>query len=263
MRKFVIFFAAAVLIFTSLTFIAIGFQRGSLEGTSNGAADKTFAAKIATLTEAWAKDQKLLMSYEREQSKIRAEVIQRRRLYQNGLISKAEVFEVEQSLVRALARIFELRRSLIEYDMAITEATLRDHLQRLPDSGLNSFTESTHLTRFNGPAKWSLKNAPGIEEFYFQKFGRKLPITAFGQTATHKRLRFDHRDAMDVALHPDSMEGKALIHHLRESGIPFVAFRNPVAGASTGAHIHIGPPSPRTVSHWPGMPWPKMESLRG
>jgi hypothetical protein len=50
---------------------------------------------------------------------------------------------------------------------------------------------------------------------------------------------------MDVALHPDSKEGQSLLNHLRQVGIPFIAFRNAVPGASTGAHIHIGKPSPR------------------
>jgi hypothetical protein len=31
---------------------------------------------------------------------------------------------------------------------------------------------------------------------------------------------------------------------LRRAGIPFIAFRSAVAGAATGAHIHIGQPSP-------------------
>jgi len=48
-----------------------------------------------------------------------------------------------------------------------------------------------------------------------------------------------------VALHPDSREGQSLIAYLRQSGIPFIAFRGAVPGAATGAHIHIGQPSPR------------------
>jgi hypothetical protein len=78
-----------------------------------------------------------------------------------------------------------------------------------------------------------------------ETFGRSLPISALGQTSTHDRLRFDHRDAMDVALHPDSREGQSLLNFLRQAGIPFVAFRGSVPGTSTGAHIHIGKPSPR------------------
>jgi hypothetical protein len=82
-----------------------------------------------------------------------------------------------------------------------------------------------------------------IKRFFFQTFGKALPISALGQTAVHDRMNFDHKDAMDVAVHPDTPEGRGLIAHLRQAGIPFIAFRGSVAGSATGAHIHIGNPS--------------------
>jgi hypothetical protein len=60
-------------------------------------------------------------------------------------------------------------------------------------------------------------------------------------------MRLNHRDAMDVALHPDSVEGKSLIAYLRKAEIPFMAFRNGVPGSASGAHIHIGKPSLRAA----------------
>ena len=36
-----------------------------------------------------------------------------------------------------------------------------------------------------------------------------------------------------------------LAHYARARGIPFLAFRGPLAGASTGAHVHVGAASPR------------------
>ena len=53
---------------------------------------------------------------------------------------------------------------------------------------------------------------------------------------------------MDVALHPDSNEGRSLLSYLRQGGIPFIAFRSAVPGAATGAHIHIGSPSVKAVA---------------
>jgi hypothetical protein len=103
-----------------------------------------------------------------------------------------------------------------------------------------------YTDRRNAP--WSLKEAPNIDKYFFQTFGHNLPVSALGQTPTHDRLRFDHRNAMDVALHPDSMEGKVLIAYLRRSGVPFIAFRSAAVGASTGAHIHIGKPSRRMAA---------------
>jgi hypothetical protein len=129
--------------------------------------------------------------------------------------------------------------------MVITEATMRDELLRLPGLAVGGYSETAALLRFNGGALWSLAVAPKIEKFYFETFGRPLPISALGQTPTHDRLHFDHRNAMDVALHPDSAEGRSLLNYLRQAGIPFIAFRNAVPGAATGAHIHIGKPSPR------------------
>jgi hypothetical protein len=77
-------------------------------------------------------------------------------------------------------------------------------------------------------------------------------VSAFGQTRLHDRLGFDHHDALDVAVHPDSAEGAALIAWLRASGISFIAFRGAVPGASTGAHVHVGEPSPRVAGSHPG-----------
>ena len=121
-----------------------------------------------------------------------------------------------------------------------------DELLRLPGLALGGYSESNALLRFNGGAGFSLGDVAKIESFYSQTFGRLLPISALGQTATHDRLRFDHRNAMDVSIHPDSAEGRSLLNYLRQAGIPFVAFRNAVPGSATGAHIHIGRPSPRS-----------------
>ena len=75
-----------------------------------------------------------------------------------------------------------------------------------------------------------------------------MPVSAYGQTDVHDRMGFAHHGAIDVALHPDSAEGRALMAHLQSLGIPFLAFRAAVAGSATGAHIHIGPPSHRLGS---------------
>ena len=61
----------------------------------------------------------------------------------------------------------------------------------------------------------------------------------------HTRWGLDHRNGMDVGLHPDSVEGRALIEFLRAESIPFLVFRGPVPGVATGPHIHIGMPSHR------------------
>ncbi len=64
-----------------------------------------------------------------------------------------------------------------------------------------------------------------------------------GQTEVHTRLGLDHRHAVDLALHPDSVEGRLVMAWLRERGISFLAYRAAQNGAATGAHIHVGRPS--------------------
>ena len=51
--------------------------------------------------------------------------------------------------------------------------------------------------------------------------------------------------AIDVAVHPDSAEGRAVMDWLRRAGLSFIAFRGAMSGAATGAHIHVGQPSQR------------------
>lgn len=203
------------------------------------------ADAIGMMKESLLKDRQMLADYEQEQSKLRREVIDRRKLFQDGRIAKDQVHEAERSFIAALRRVHEMRHAVLEADIAITEAILGAKVERLPVLAVNGYTETSDLARFDGGGKWSLKDAPRIERYFSQTFGRRLPVTAMGQSATHNRLRFDHRDAMDVALHPDSVEGKALIAHLRKAGIPFTAFRGAIAGTATGAHIHVGKPSRR------------------
>ena len=209
---------------------------------------KLRAEVIDKMKESRASAEKLLALHEEERMKLTTEYQRRREFYSQGLISRSELNQVERALAEAIVRVEENKRWLTESEIAITEATMRDELLRLPDLARGGYSESGTLLRFNGGAPWSLADAPKIEKFFLQTFGRGLPVTAFGQTATHDRLKFDHRNAIDVALHPDSNEGRSLLSYLRQLGIPFIAFRGPVPGAATGAHIHIGNPSVRTVT---------------
>jgi hypothetical protein len=189
--------------------------------------------------------EKLLELHEAERRRASEEYQRRQDLYYQGLISRNELLQAEQAVIQAMIKIDEDRRWMAETDVAITEVAMRDELLRLPKLALGAYSETGTLLRFNGAALFKLGDATRVEKFFLQTFGRALPVSALGQTPTHDRLRFDHRDAIDVALHPDSREGQSLLNFLRQAGIPFVAFRGAVPGASTGAHIHIGKPSAR------------------
>lgn len=189
--------------------------------------------------------EKLLALHEAELKRITEEYDRRRELYYQGLIARTEVVQAEHAVAQTMIRIQEDKRFLSETDTALTEFTMRDELMRLPGLALGGYSESGALLRFNGAAGFTLAEVGKIEKHFTQTFGRSLPISALGQTSTHDRMRFDHRNAIDVALHPESAEGQSLLNYLRQAGIPFIAFRGAVAGAATGAHIHIGKPSPR------------------
>lgn len=201
---------------------------------------------LQKMKEARAGAEKLLELHELERKQLGEEYQRRRELYYQGLIARGDVLQAEHSLARAVLRIHEDKRWLTETDIAITEYSMRDELLRLPGLAVGGYSETSTLLRFNGASGFSLVDVSKIERFFSQAFGRALPVSALGQTATHDRMKFDHRNAVDVALHPDSSEGQSLLNYLRQAGIPFIAFRNSILGAATGAHIHIGAPSPRT-----------------
>jgi hypothetical protein len=203
------------------------------------------AEVMQRIRETRAGAEKLLALHEAERLRAEQEYQRQRELHHQGLVARNDVLQAEHALVRAILKVDEDKRWIAETDMAITEVSMRDELLRLPKLALGAYSETSTLLRFNGGTLFRLGDASRVEKFFVETFGRALPISALGQTATHDRLRFDHRDAMDVALHPDSTEGQSLLNYLRRAGIPFVAFRSAVPGSSTGAHIHIGKPSSR------------------
>ena len=241
------FIAATVPPLLVVLFFAFnGLNRRASMGVSDHSSTATVS--VDQLQQSLARDRQLLADHEKAQSALRSEVIRQRKSLEIGQASKERVIEVEKSFIAALKRVHEMRYSVTETQIAITEAVLGEKVLRMPVLPVGGFSETAELMRFNGGVKWSIREASRVETYFSQTFGRNLPITARGQSDTHNRLGFDHRDSMDVGLHPDSTEGKTLIQYLRKSGIPFLAFRQPVPGAATGPHIHIGKPSSRLSS---------------
>jgi hypothetical protein len=175
----------------------------------------------------------------------------RKELYAQGIISRRDLEAGEQKVKEAQAQLEQARKQITESDQLIAEANAEQQMAKLkpaPPSGRapsGGYTASAAILRYGGSSGWTIARASLVQNFFSSSFGRQLPVSAFGQTATHNRMGFDHRNSVDVALHPDSPEGKALIAFLRGNGIPFLAFRSAVAGTATGAHIHIGYPSHR------------------
>lgn len=166
----------------------------------------------------------------------------RQQLVVKGLLARRDIAVAEEALANAEAALASTRAEIAEAERLLAEAQAAEALASLPPARSGMLTVTATLVRFHGPRPWSL---PSVERFFAERFHRALPVSALGQTAVHDRLGFDHRNALDVAVHPDSSEGQALMTWLRAEGVSFLAFRGPIAGEATGAHLHIGEPSPR------------------
>jgi hypothetical protein len=210
-------------------------------------ADRAKQAKadvIAASKEFKASLEKLLAFQQDDLKAASALVEKRKELLAQAVISKKELEESERAVASAQDKVADTKRQLGEADNLIAEATADQHLVKL---GVGAYLSTAAMIRYNGPTQWVLSDATKVETFFASKFRHALPISAFGQTAVHSQLGFDHRNAIDVAVNPDSSEGQALMTYLRNAGIPFIAFRHAVAGSATGAHIHIGYPSHRVA----------------
>ena len=156
---------------------------------------------------------------------------------------------MSRTVIRLLSRVEESSSAAFPKTASMTGEALMVDVGRQRPLAKGAYEETPGLIRFSGLTEWSLtSDTPKLQRFFESRFSRALPISAFGQTGLHDRMGFDHRNALDVALHPDSQEGRALMGFLRTSGIPFIAAWGPVPGATSGAHIHVGQPSPRLIA---------------
>lgn len=112
----------------------------------------------------------------------------------------------------------------------------------------SSLKEAPTGEPLRGSGNWKISDSLRVKSFFLSRFGRPLPLTALGQSDLHTRWGYDHRQGMDVGLHPDSVEGRGLIAFLRSEEIPFLIFRQAVPGVATGPHIHVGNPSRRLLT---------------
>jgi hypothetical protein len=175
--------------------------------------------------------------------KLQADVEQLRQLYSEGLIARLELEKAEQEFSAAKTRIEEMKKAE-ELVKKAEELAKSKPVASLVKPTLMPLTRSAAVMRSTA-GSWSIGNLVAVQQFFSKTFGRPLPTSAIGQSAAHNRLGWDHRNAVDVGVHPDSNEGRALIAYLQSAGIPFLAFRSPIPGVATGPHIHIGSPSHR------------------
>jgi outer membrane efflux protein len=192
--------------------------------------------------------EKLRASYEKNVVKANERLTQSKELFAAGLISKKELEAGERAVAEAQEKVTEVDHRMTTADTQIAETLIEAETEkklrriRIPKGGI---VRTTALIRYNGTAAWALSDAWKVQRFFLDTFKKPLPIAVFGQGAIHDRWHLDHRNSMDVSLHPDGPEGQALLGFLRNNGIPFLAFREAIPGTATGPHIHIGRPSHR------------------
>ena len=191
---------------------------------------------------------RLIAIYERDVTKAEQKVAQSQKLLSEGLISKNQLIENEAALAAAKDKVNEAQRQMANADNQIAntllEAEAEAQLAKIP-MRRGALLRTTSYIRYSGVGGWNLSDAWKVQRFFTDSFRKQLPVAVFGQGAIHDRWRLDHRNAMDVSLHPDGPEGQALMNYLRSNGIPFLAFRSAIPGTATGPHIHIGRPSHR------------------
>jgi hypothetical protein len=197
--------------------------------------------------------QELLTIQQGQVREAEAKLDELRTLVSEGLVAKAELEESEQTLVALRAQVEATQKRIADSDGMITEIQAEQALAKvqaakpikLVSGQSGPLNTNATILRYSGAGAWSLSSLSEVQTFFAAKFGHLLPTSAVGQSATHNRLGWDHRNAVDVAVHPDSTEGRALINYLQGQGIPFLAFRGAIPGVATGPHIHIGSPSHR------------------
>lgn len=222
---------------------------GTLGQSSKTKQDKA-TSELVTAANQYKSSVESLIPVHEDELKTATETLEKRKeLFEQGFISKRELEESEQAVKAAQAHIEQARKQISESDELIAQAKAEQEMASrkivVPSRASSAYSTTAAMMRYNGTASWSLSNASKVQSFFSSTFGRQLPISAYGQSATHNRMGLNHSNALDVAVHPDSAEGKALIVYLRSNGIPYIAFRSAVPGAATGAHIHIGRPSSR------------------
>ncbi|HBB86964.1 MAG TPA: hypothetical protein DC047_05060 [Blastocatellia bacterium] len=236
-----------------LTLSAVGFATAQTAGPLN----KPSSSPIASTAEYKSATEKLVPLQEAELKTAADKLEQLRQLVADGLVARNELEASEQALTAAQAKLAETKQQIATADRLIAETKTADELTKSQAARnqialaqakkIRRLTTPTIL-RYSGQAGVGssiIAALPTIQTFFLSKFGRALPTSAIGQSATHNALNYDHRNAVDVALSPNSVEGQALIGYLQTQGIPFLAFRAAVPGVATGPHIHIGNPSHR------------------
>jgi len=206
------------------------------------------AEQLRTTLEYKATLDRLLAVRETDVQRALEQLERTRDLVERGLVARVELEAAQRAADAARGRLDQVWNEAVVAASLIAKALAHDELAGARPLAPGAEQATATLVRYRGARAWTLALTTPLRDFFARTFGRALPVSAYGQTAVHDKLGFDHRNAVDVAVHPDSPEGRAVMDWLRRSGISFIAFRGAVQGSATGAHIHVGEPSQRLAS---------------
>lgn len=199
---------------------------------------------IQDLTEAQSSD--MMTAAQRRVDRAQAEVDRGRALIAEGVAPKEYCADSEAELARRAQALDQAkhRAALLDEIVAMVRVEIETQPRGAKFAGpgvAEEFVDGAH-------GLLTAKDMKSLTLAFEKKFDKPLPVSARGETAVHRALGFDHTGRIDVALMPDSTEGKWLRAYLETNDIPYYAFRVAIAGKATGAHIHVGPGSARLQS---------------
>jgi hypothetical protein len=200
--------------------------------------------EIQDLTE--AQSNQMMGAAQRRVDRAQAEVDRGRALIAEGVAPKEYCADSEAELARRMQALDQAkgRAALLNEIVAMVHAEVE-----APVRGEKSAVRGVAEEFVDGShGLLTAKDIKSLTLAFEKKFDKPLPVSARGETAVHRALGFDHTGRIDVALMPDSAEGKWLRAYLEAESIPYYAFRVAIPGKATGAHIHVGPGSTRLQS---------------
>lgn len=200
--------------------------------------------------------EKLAALYEADAKLAEGRLQKMKELCAQGLITRREMETSEDAAARAKDKYVDAQAQMKGADVQLAEAVIEVEAEETAPKprvspaprAVGGLVHTTAYIRYGGGRAWSLSEVGAIKQFFMLRFARPLPIHVFGQSPLHDRWGYDHRNAMDVGLNPDSPEGQALVEYLRANGVPFTAFHFAIPGVATGPHIHVGLPSHRVTA---------------
>ena len=204
---------------------------------------------VRLTNETKAGNAKLLVIYEGEVTKAEEQLRVYKKLHDEGLVARVQVEDKERAVADARAKVAATKKQMEDADTQIAAMLTETEAEKTIAKNLRlarkRLVRTTAFIRYTGTSGWNLGEAWKVQRFFSDTFKKELPIAVFGQGVIHERWRLDHRNSMDISLHPESAEGQALLGFLQKNGIPYLAFRAAIPGTATGPHIHIGRPSHR------------------